>query len=79
MDLVLYVQILLSGPRGEAIGEDGVVPLREYVSYPSILEDSTFPGYPYGLMSADRISRVLEVGISHRFTSIIIRRVCLLF
>ena len=46
MDLVLYVQILLSGHMGEAIGEDGVVPLREYVSYHSILEDSTFPGYP---------------------------------
>lgn len=48
MDLVLYVQILLSGHMGEAIGEDGVVPLREYVSYHSILEDSTFPAIHKG-------------------------------
>ena len=60
----------LYGHRGEAIGENGVVPLREYVPHHSTLEDSTLPGYPYGLMDADRIARVRGVGFPHRFTSI---------
>ena len=74
MDLGLHVQISLSGHRGESMGEDEVVPLREYVPHHFTLRDSTFPGYPYGLMNADRIARVRGVGNEHRFTSKIIVR-----
>ena len=53
------------GHKGESMGEDEVVPLREDVSHHLTLKDSTFPGYPYGLRNADRIAMVRPPGFEH--------------